>query len=148
MKVEIKRANLIDVAAVVARSNIKDQPTAERDLKRFLALSFESWAGLIDDEVAAVWGLIAPTILSDRAYLWLVTTDLAGKHPFILVRHSQMVVQDILKMFKVIEGHVIEGEARSIRWLKWLGFRMEAPHLGFRVATPRDGLIRFHLRRT
>jgi hypothetical protein len=124
MKTEIAPAKEFDIADVVRRSPVANHPNAEADLRRFLRASFSAWTGSIDGEVACVWGLITPTVLSNRAYLWLLTTDLVDNHPFVFVRHSQMVLREMLGHFESIEGHVVAGQDRSIRWLKWLGFKM------------------------
>jgi|SRR5215467_4666379 len=124
MRVEIKRAAALDISNIIKRSPVAGAPNAEADLKRYLGISYEAWTGLIDEEVVCVWGIISPTILSDKGYLWLLTTDLVDKHPFTFVRHSQIVIRDLMKHLNYIEGHVMTNSERSIRWLKWLGFRM------------------------
>ena len=134
MRVEINAANQLDLTDIIRRSPVADKPDAEMKLRNFLRASIMSWTGSIDGEIICVWGLIAPTILSDRAYLWLLTTDTLEKHPFVFVRHSQMIVNDMLKNFSTIEGHVVEGNRSGIRWLKWLGFKM---------GQKSDGLISF-----
>lgn len=130
MRAEIKRASNLDIHDLIQRSPVADVPGAEDDLKRYLRVSVESWTGLIDGQVVCVWGLIAPTILSDRAYLWMLTTNLVDEHPFVFVRHSQMVIRDILQYYRYIEGHVISDADRSVRWLKWLGFKITSERHG------------------
>lgn len=137
MRVEIVTAKPVDIHDVIKRSPIANNPNAEHELKHFLGVSVLSWTGLLDGRVACVWGLIAPTILSEKAYLWLLTTDLIDEHPFTFIRHSQIVLREMLKSFKYIEGHVVADSTRSIRWLKWLGFELHR----------RNGkLIEFHMR--
>jgi hypothetical protein len=130
MRVEIKRATNIDIRDVIRRSPVAGIPNAENDLKRYLKVSIEAWTGLIDGEVVCVWGLISPTVLSNKGYLWLLTTDLVDKHPFTFVRHSQIIIRDLMKNLEYIEGHVMTNSDRSIRWLKWLGFRMTGERHG------------------
>jgi hypothetical protein len=87
----------------------------------YLSNSLHAWTGVIEDKIACVWGLIPPSILSDNAYLWLLTTDVVDEHRFTFIRHSQMVVQIMLEDFPTIVGHVLADHERSKRWLKWLG---------------------------
>ena len=138
MKVSIVPATKLDIEDIIRRSPVQAHPNAKRDLKRFLVISIMSWTGLVENKVACVWGIISPTILSDSAYLWLLTTDLVDEHPFLFVRHSQMVVEKLLEDFPCIKGHVVAGETRSIRWLKWLGFKL---------GHQEGGLIDFERRR-
>lgn len=86
-----------------------------------LHLSQPFWVGYLDDKIACVWGLIPPTVLSDQAYLWLYTTDLIKGHQFMFVRHSMLMMEEMLKHYEVIVGHVALGAASSQRWLAWLG---------------------------
>ena len=87
------------------------------------------WVGLIDGQLACIWGLIPPTLLSNQAYLWLYTTDIIKEHQFVLVRHSQLVMEEILRRYESVVGHVImgKGDSKSVRWLKWLGAKFGEP---------------------
>ena len=101
-----------------------------------LLMSTVIWAGFIDKGLACIWGVIPPTLMSSQAYLWLYTTDLIKEHQFILVRHSQLVIEEILKEYPSIVGHAIIVSSKSIRWLKWLGARFGTPQgtaLPFRI---------------
>jgi hypothetical protein len=124
MKVQISAADKVDLKGVVKRSAQANTPGAAAILKDYLRRSIYAWTGLIDGDVACIWGLIAPTILSDKAYLWLLTTDLVDEHQFIFVRHSQLQVQEMLKEFPTIVGHVKVKDERAKRWLRWLGVRI------------------------
>lgn len=128
--ITIRQVHSVNSADVIARSPVKHVAGAERKLDHCIALSAVTWVGCVDEEVACVWGLVPPTLLSTQAYLWLITTDLVTEHPFLFVRHSQMVVKNILKEYPVITGHAGVGEDRSIRWLRWLGARMFDPDKG------------------
>lgn len=85
------------------------------------AMSAEIWTGRIDGELVSVWGLIPPSLISDRAYLWMFATKRVNDHKFLFVRKSQLVVADMLKRYRVITGHCVAGAESSIRWVRWLG---------------------------
>ena len=89
--------------------------------KRFVLVSSKLRAGVVDGKLICLWGLVPPTMLSDRAYLWMHTTDEAEKHEFLLVRHSQIEVRKMLEEYPRIVGQCELAATRSIRWLKWLG---------------------------
>jgi len=95
-----------------------------------LAMSTYIWVGLIDGRLACIWGLIPPTLMSNQAYLWLYTTDVIKEHQFILVRHSQLVMEQILEVYPSVCGHAIVGNDKAIRWLKWLGAKFGEPDRG------------------
>jgi len=118
------------LSAPEARRLIRDivlDSDGEKTMDFCLLMSTVIWAGFIDDELACIWGVIPPTLMSSQAYLWLYTTDVIKGHEFILVRHSQMVIKQILEEYPSIVGHAIIGSSKSIRWLKWLGAKFGPP---------------------
>ena len=85
------------------------------------------WRGTINGMVAAVWGLAPTSLLSGSAYLWLYTTPVVDDHKFIFARYSQLFMEQMLDVYPEIRGHVVAGEDRSVRWLKWLGATFGEP---------------------
>lgn len=131
MSVSVIRSRDCDVKDVLSRSSVADVPNAEQILQRWLRTSEEVWFGMHDERVACVWGLAPPTAISNRAYLWLLTTDLVEKHKFLFVRHSQLAVEDALKRYDVVVGHVAVGNTSARKWLRWLGAKIDVPERGF-----------------
>jgi hypothetical protein len=137
MTVVIKSASESNLAEIIKHSIYAGKQNEAKLMRTYFRRSIFVWAGFSDDEPVCIWGLIAPTILNDRAYLWLLVTELVEKHQFSFVRHSQIEVKRMLAIYPRIVGHVVASEERSKRWLKWLGVRMGAKH---------DGFIEFELR--
>lgn len=124
MTVAIYQDQKLNLAEIVARSEYKNTPiSATTRLKSFVDMSEIVRAGEIDGEICCIWGVIRPTLLSVRAYLWLLTTDQMTEHQFLLIRHSQVEVEKLLKEYGVIIGHCSPRQPKSVRWLKWLGAR-------------------------
>lgn len=113
-------------------------PMADNNLCRFLGISQYAWEGKVDGKQACLWGLISPTLLSDQAYLWLHTTEIAEQHQFLLVRYSAKMIERMLQDFSSINGHCAVEDPCAQRWLKWLG-----AEFGF----PNGKLIPFTIRR-
>lgn len=103
-------------------------PGADSNLQRFLQLSSYAWEGRVDGKRACLWGLITPTLLSDQAYLWLDTEEIAEQHQFLLVRYSARMIERMLQDFCVLQGHCLANNLRAQRWLKWLGAEFEFPN--------------------
>lgn len=123
MRVAILPARRSDIVDVVMRSpeGTRDDRTV-RVVEDWYFQSVECWAGLADDKIACMWGLMKPSLMSDRpAYLWLVTTDLVDEYKFTFIRHSQLAVEEMLKDFPVIVGHCLVSQPAAVRWLRWLG---------------------------
>lgn len=89
--------------------------------QRFILVSSKLRAAEVDGKLVCLWGLIPPTMIADQAYIWFHTTEAAQEHEFLVVRHSQIQVKEMLKEFPRLVGHCELGAERSIRWLKWLG---------------------------
>jgi hypothetical protein len=93
----------------------------QETMQRSMANSSRVWIGSNDTDILCFWGLIPPTLLSDRAYLWLYTTEHMQAHQFVFIRHSQRMVEEMLQEFPLIVGHCAVGARKSIRWVRWLG---------------------------
>lgn len=112
-----------------------DQDTMHRALQN----SSYIWLGSDGDKILGLWGLIPPTILSDRAYLWLFTTAHLRGHEFIFIRHSQRAVEEMLEQYPLIVGNTLPTNHQAIRWLKWLGAEFipsDNPVLYFEIRKP------------
>ncbi len=96
-------------------------------MHRAIMNSSQVWIGSADGKILAVWGLIPPTLLSDIAYLWMFTTKHFPGHEFMLVRHSQRLLPQMLRDYPIIRGHGAIGHDRSLRWLRWLGAEFSEP---------------------
>jgi hypothetical protein len=128
MKVQIQQANQdFDAMSVLRRTPYFEVPGAERSLYYCVSMSWEWWVGSLDGEVCCVWGLIPPTLLSDKAYLWLLVTDVVDRHRFVFIRQSQIFIQKALDIYPLIVGHVEVGNDKAVRWLKWLGATFGEP---------------------
>jgi hypothetical protein len=127
MRVQILKDSKVDLDDIIQRSPVKDIQNASPALAQCIAMSDVYWTGSVDGQTACAWGLVSPTILSERAYLWLITTNLVDDHRFVFVRHSQRFIEVMLEKYPVIVGHCVIGEHRATRWLKWLGAKFGEP---------------------
>lgn len=103
------------------------EEVSKQKLVAMIKISQHVFYGTADKELACIWGLVAPTILSDQAYLWLYCTPVIDNHKFLFIRHSQRWVEKTLKEYPKIVGYCDEGNVRAIRWIKWLGGIFAAP---------------------
>jgi hypothetical protein len=127
MTVEIHKNAAVDIAEVIRNSPVRDDPDANAVLSGYMASSSETWVGFWNTEIACICGLIPPSILSNRAYLWMINTDLVDKHQFLFVRHSQMWLGELLDRYESIHGHCQVANTKGLKWLSWLGARFDEP---------------------
>lgn len=128
--IAIRKNEKVNLQEVIRRSPVAQMPGAEDILLEAIFRSIEIRYGYIDGDLACVWGLIPPTLLSSTAYLWLLTTEIVAEHKFLFVRHSQRYVKEALRIYPEIVGDAIVGNLSAIRWLRWLGAEFSEPVFG------------------
>lgn len=122
MTATIRKCAGEEAYSLIYADHIASMPDTHRQsMHEFFTRSTDVWMGSDGDIALGIWGLIPPTILSDRAYLWLYHTEAVAVHSFMFIRHSQRAVEEMLKVYPLIVGHTEVGAIRSIRWLRWLG---------------------------
>lgn len=113
---------------LVAKARFKGMSVVDRETMEYcLKLSPVAWEASVDGKGACIWGMIPPSLMSDRAYIWLWTTDVADAHQFILVRRSRMMMDEMLKEYSVLVGCCHVDDPRAARWLRWLGAEFGQP---------------------
>jgi len=70
--VEIRRIEATEAARLTKNMTL-DEPGAQT-MEFCLLMSTIMWAGFIRGELACIWGVIPPTLMSNQAYAWLNTT--------------------------------------------------------------------------
>lgn len=113
---------------IEAAPHVVLDPVEKRKLDGCLAVSTHVYLGLVDGEYACCWGLIPPSIMGDRAYLWLHTSALVEQNKFVFVRHSQRCVEKMLEEYQEIVGFCKPENEAAIRWIKWLGAEFIEPY--------------------
>lgn len=125
--IAIRKDMNIDIREVIRRSPVAAVEGAQDIMNECMFRSVEVRYGLLDNEVACMWGLIPPTLLSDAAYIWLLTTDIVAENKFLFIRHSQRWVESALETYPRLIGDCMVGNDQAVRWLKWLGAEFDQP---------------------
>ena len=126
-KVTFAKSPTEELYTIVRRSPVADLPGALATMRKCMTRSVKIYYGEVDGKVACVWGLIPPSLLSDSAYLWLLTTDIVAENKFLFVRHSQRYVEEMLKEYPLIIGDCMLDNPQAVRWLRWLGAHFHDP---------------------
>lgn len=92
-----------------------------------VAESEMAWSGMVDEQVACIFGVTGASILSETGYPWLIGTDLIEQHAKAFLRRNKQMVRTMLERYPRLENYVDVRNATSIQWLKWLGFSMQEP---------------------
>jgi len=115
---------------VEGSTHISLSDTELQRLDSCLKISDVVYAGIINDKLACIWGLIPPSLLSTKAYLWLLSTPLVAEHKFLFVRRSQLWIEEVLKTYDEIVGYCDEYNGAAIKWVRWLGGEFGSPSNG------------------
>ena len=118
----VERASVEQTRRFILQAQKKGLSVEEKEtLSDYLVNSTKLYIGTIEGHFCCAWGLIPPSLLSDRAYLWLWYADEVESHKFTFIRRSQIVVKEILEEYSVIVGFCEIANPRAKRWLEWLG---------------------------
>ena len=103
--------------------------TIEDVEKGLFRVSRDTYLGLADDKVMCGFGTIPKTIIGGQAAIWLFGTPLIEQHVRAFWKFSKAYVAYERQRYEVLTGSVWEGNVKSIRWLKKLGFAFsDVPH--------------------
>jgi hypothetical protein len=103
-------------------------------------------SAIIDGEVAAMWGLClnmrpGVSLLSDLGVPWLLTTAAVERLPLSFVKVAKVELAAMKALRPRLENHVAASYAQAIKFLRLIGFTVEAPAAGATGAL----YCRFHL---
>lgn len=79
--------------------------------------------GLIDGKIAAIWGL-SGTMLSETAQPWLILSPEVKRSPLRVAFIYRKELNNMLKLFPVLEEWCPADNEPSIRMLELMGFRV------------------------
>jgi hypothetical protein len=118
----------------------------KRSLWRAYRISISCKTAIIDGEVAAMWGLclnMRPglSLLSDLGVPWLHTAAAVERLPLSFVKVAKVELAAMRALRPRLENHVAASYAQAIKFLRMIGFTIEAPAAG---ATGMP-CCRFHL---
>jgi len=135
VKYEIRDATEDDVEFLSTRLRAMDLKEISSASGRFPRAALRSGlrtsticrVGLADGVVICIYGVRPQSSLSCEASVWMLGTDDLQKHAMKFGRECGIQVKEMLKDFKVILNYCHAENKLTIRWLKWLGFKINKP---------------------
>ncbi len=91
------------------------------------AVDVGGWAGTVDGEVEAIFGVSPATLLGDVGVIYLLGSDAVERHARPFLRASRRYVDAVRQDYAVLTNWVDARNDLSIRWLGWLGFAILSP---------------------
>lgn len=90
--------------------------------------SESAWSWIVDGEVACMFGIMRGHSLMDfAAYPWFLSTPLVEKHRMAFARACRHLLPELLRRHARLAGMVDARHEMSVRWLKWLGAKLDDP---------------------
>lgn len=78
-------------------------------------------AALIDDEVAAIFGVSPVDALGGVASVWMLTGEIVDEIPYLFLRKSRSQVDELLQEWPILINFIDARYDRALRWVRWLG---------------------------
>ncbi len=109
--------------------------SVKRSLWRAYRNSVLCKSAIVDNKVAAMWGLclnMRPglSLLSDLGVPWLHTTAAVERLPVSFVKVAKAELAAMLALRPRLENHVAAEYVQAIKFLRLIGFTVEAPAAG------------------
>ena len=129
----VRPASDRDIARVIGNMRDADRmelaaisPLApEQTFRQTIARSEGVMAGCVLDEPAALMGVAHRSIAGSVGLPWMLGTELVQEYQFVFLRYCKPWIAEQLDRWNTLEGWVSVDNTRSIRWLRWLGFKFE-----------------------
>jgi len=98
-----------------------------RAIQTTAAVSVISWTATVEERPILAFGVCRRSTMSDIGMPWALGTDEADTHVMRYAKASRQFFDGISQAFPVLENYALAENAKTIRWLKWLGFDMDEP---------------------
>lgn len=96
--------------------------TEEEAVRQAIEGSREVWSGFADGKLVLIYGVRLVNILSNHAYIWMISTELAAKHWVTFARATTLFAWELLQQYDQITAISPLKSKRSHKWLQYIGF--------------------------
>ena len=132
-KYEIRDATLEDALSMAHRMRSVDvqeiwASSRERPLEGLVKTikgSERSRAGLVNGEVACMFGICRKNLIGNAGIIWMLGTDLLKDHGLRFLRENKKEISRLSVEFSTLENYCDARNTTTIKWLRWLGFTIE-----------------------
>jgi hypothetical protein len=92
-------------------------------LKQAVEGSRDVWCGFADGQLGVMYGVRMVSIVSNHAYIWMLTTELVEKHWVTFVRVCALFLEELLGQYDRLSVIAPLRSDMSQRWLQYIGFK-------------------------
>lgn len=80
------------------------------------------YTGLVDGQVLCIFGVGKMSLMSNRGFPWMLSSNLVSKHVRAWARGSKVAFAHMTQGVDSLENCVDARYTSAVRWLSWLGF--------------------------
>jgi len=95
-------------------------------LRHSVARSLLCWSAFADGKLACILGCSPVSMLEGIGSPWMIGTPVLDAHSRVLVRLTPAYIVQMQTAFPHLVNHVHAANATSVRWLKRIGFTLDA----------------------
>lgn len=117
----------IDLRPGDAREIAAHGVTKEEGLRRSLDRAIWADAYMAEGEVAAILGCGFSCLIGGHATPWLITGRPVDRHRKEFLRLTRARIDELRTQYPVMVNWIHAPYVESLRWARWLGFRVEDP---------------------
>lgn len=96
-------------------------------LRHSVETSREPMTGLGDGRVVCIFGVSSRSPYSYVGHPWLLSTPEIVRHAVPLLRNSRRYIGWAQENFHSLWNYVDVRNIEAVKWISWLGFKLEAP---------------------
>lgn len=116
----LRESDLLEIKAHTGRDPYES-------LKEAFEMSGLCWAGLRKGKVIALFGAASVSVLSTIGAPWMLGSEELNSAGIGILKFSRYYVSKMRERFSYLTNFIDARQTKSIRWLKWNGFKIEEP---------------------
>ena len=130
--VPTEQAHIDELAVTMCQEDI-DECWAARHMNPLESLqegakvSCDVITGLVDGRVACIFGVAIASKLTGLGAPWMLTAPMLRDHGKAFLSKNKIWMQYQQERWDTLENYVDARHHLAVRWLKWLGFKMDDP---------------------
>ena len=128
-----------DLAECRAYGRTENTAAIESSVRRSLLC----WTGLVDGELAAIFGVAPVDLLGGIGSPWMLGTPVLDRHSRVLVAATPYYINRMLDAFPHLINCVHTKNHTSVRWLRRIGFTL---HEAIPYGAPGETFYPFEMR--
>ena len=132
--VEIREPTQEDVGYLIAnmrQADVDELMAMHGKVQSIVQLSFEKsrykWSVYANGQFICLFGIGTQSLISDTGIIWMLGTDLIETYKGAFIRYSKAYIEAMLNVYPILTNHCDVRNTRTIRWLKFMGFKFDEP---------------------